>query len=57
MQGGSSGGVALTAYVTISLLENIGNTHVCEFLCSFYVKYSVIVGQQLCLTVIYVVIS
>ena len=31
MQGGSSRGVALTAYVAISLLENSDNTNVSEF--------------------------
>ena len=43
MQGGSAGGVPLTAYTIISLLENSDNTHVSEFYAHFYV-YIVIVG-------------
>jgi len=35
MQGGSSGGVPLTAYVTISLLENSDNMNVSEFYVTF----------------------
>ena len=32
MQGGSAGGVALTAYVVISMLENSNNAHVSQFM-------------------------
>jgi len=36
MQGGSASGVALTAYVLVSLLENSGNPHVSEVIVYHY---------------------
>jgi len=35
MQGGSAGGIALTAYVVISMLENSDNVNVSEYCVHF----------------------
>ena len=44
MQGGSAAGIALTAYVVISMLENSGNVHVSE-----YYTYYVFTARRVCI--------